>query len=597
MQHPVKAVDFDAGRIGGYLIVWGSASQPDLQGDYFTPQTDLALDWFARRPALYHHGLDGAVKAAVIGVIDALQPDDVGLWAEAQLDTRQRYVQVILELVKRGLLSWSSGSLPHLVQRDDDGQITRWPLIEGSLTPSPAEPRHTSVQAVKSAYAQLGLDCARLDDPTNTPTDAPVGRPYTLFTTSTLKGNPMNDIPEATKRLPLHNPTDASPRIEVGSPFDPLTAEDMLHGYMLLRETKSFRGVSERYANALAHKVSRANLSAIKANELATSTQAAFGDEWVPDLWSQQIWQKVRQDNVILPLFRSIEMPSNPFELPTEGTDPTVYYVTETINEDQLTLAGTTNPIPDSKVGTGKVTLDAKKLALRVGFSAELVEDAIIPVLNVYREQAIRAIANAVDHVLLNGDSATSGNVNLDGATPTATNVYMAFDGLRKTAIATANSVDAANADVTLALLRGGRFKLPTRYAARPADLAWIVGGQQYSKMLAMQEFVTMDKAGSYATNITGQIGIADGVPVLVSAEMADSFAATGKIHTTGANNTQASVICVYRPGWIIGYRRRVSVSLDYLPYYDSYQMTATVRLALARLDANVAGSLINLKK
>ena len=38
-------------------------------------------------------------------------------------------------------------------------------------------------------------------------------------------------------------------------------------------------------------------------------------------------------------LFRVIEMPSNPFELPISGTDPTVYYVPETQDEAELSLA------------------------------------------------------------------------------------------------------------------------------------------------------------------------------------------------------------------------------------------------------------------
>ena len=67
-------------------------------------------------------------------------------------------------------------------------------------------------------------------------------------------------------------------------------------------------------------------ISAIKADELSYSTQASFGDEWVPDLWSQQIWNRARLENAILPLFQAVEMPSNPFELPIEGTDPTVYF-------------------------------------------------------------------------------------------------------------------------------------------------------------------------------------------------------------------------------------------------------------------------------
>jgi len=38
----VKALETE-GRVGGYLVVWGDPSRKDLQGEYFTPGTDLAL--------------------------------------------------------------------------------------------------------------------------------------------------------------------------------------------------------------------------------------------------------------------------------------------------------------------------------------------------------------------------------------------------------------------------------------------------------------------------------------------------------------------------------------------------------------------------
>ena len=158
----VKMIDAEGGRIGGYLVVWGDPTQRDLQGEYFTPQTDVGLDWYDQRPVLYHHGLDGNLKAAVIGVIDTLRHDEVGIWAEAQLDLHKRYVRTVSQLVDRGILSWSSGSLPHLVQVENDGHIKQWPIVEGSLTPTPAEPRHTDVQTLKSAYKALGLDMTRL---------------------------------------------------------------------------------------------------------------------------------------------------------------------------------------------------------------------------------------------------------------------------------------------------------------------------------------------------------------------------------------------------------------------------------------------------
>ncbi|MDE2821397.1 MAG: phage major capsid protein [Chloroflexota bacterium] len=584
----VKMIDAPAGRIGGYMLVWGEADRRDLQGEFFTPQTDVGLDWYEQRPVLYHHGLDGALKAAVIGVIDTLRPDDTGLWAEAQLDLHKRYVRAVRRLVDLGVLSWSSGSLPHLVDVGEGGQIKCWPIVEGSLTPTPAEPRQTDVQTLKSAYKSLGLDLSRLGIEAIDSPDA---------NGASSKGASMTATPSgATKRLPLADEREAirAGRIKIDSEFDSLDAMDMLHGYMLLRSTKSFHGVSERYSNALSQKVGKAELSAIKADELAYSTQTGFGDEWAPDLWSQQIWHKARQDNTILPLFQSVEMPSNPFELPIEGTDPKVYYVPETSDEAHLSL-GAGNPIPDSKIGSRVVTLNAKKLALRVGFSSELVEDAMIPVLNIYRQQAVRAIADAIDNVLLNGDATTaaSGNINRDHAAPPATAKYLSMNGLRHLPLVenTGNRINL-NGAPSLAKMREARFKMPAKYAARPSDLAWIVDSGTYAKLLGIDEFLTMDKAGPRATAQTGQIGLVDGIPVYVSAEM-PLTEADGKVGGGGNNRGQA--LCVYRPGWTVGYRRKIAVSVDYLSYYDSYQLTATVRLAFARFDSEVASCLYNI--
>jgi HK97 family phage major capsid protein len=614
MHTTLKTLNAVEGRIGGYLVIWGNPQQRDLQGEYFTSETELGLDWYEQRPVLYHHGLDGDLGPAVIGVIDTLKTDATGLWAEAQLDLHKRYVRTIQTLVDRGILGWSSGSLPHLVEVADDGRIKRWPIVEGSLTPTPAEPRRTDVHTLKSAYETLGLDTEWLgldeavsdDDAAflNHLKETVVWRHAIDHITRTATGETMQNESlrdefetPARKRLPIASKDDAlKTSITVGSPYDNLDAMDLLHGYVLLRSAKSFHGVSERYANALAHKVHKTGLSGMKADELSYSTQVGFGDEWVPDLWSAQIWNKARLDNVILPLFRTIEMPSNPFELPIEGTDPSVYFVPETTDEAQQTIAGSGNPMPDSKIGSGKVQLAAKKLALRVGFSAELVEDAIIPVLTIYREQAMRAIADSIDYVLLNGDTETAatGNINSDNGAPAATARYLAFNGLRKLGLVTntANRVDGSNAAIDLAKMRSTRFTMDTRYSARPSDLAWIVDGGTYAKLLSASEFLTMDKAGPLATAQTGQIGFADGAPVLVSSEM-PLTEADGKVGT-GTNN-RGTAVCVYRPGWFVGYRRRIAVSVDYLPYHDSYQLTATVRLAFANFDNDVAATLFNL--
>jgi hypothetical protein len=135
---------------------------------------------------------------------------------------------------------------------------------------------------------------------------------------------------------------------------------------------------------------------------------------------------------------------------------------------------------------------------------------------------------------------------------------------------------------------------MATKYSARPQDLAWVVDGNTYAKLLSLTEFLTMDKAGALATALTGQIGFIDGIPVFISAEMPLTMA-DGKVNTASGTNDRGTAVCVYRPGWFVGYRRRIAVNVDYLPYYDSYQLTATVRLAFNYFDNDVASVLYNI--
>lgn len=629
-QHPrhppltrVKALSPE-GRIGGYLVVWGSPAQRDLQGEYFTPHTDLGLDWYPRRPVLYHHGLDDDLGPVMIGQIEVMQPDDTGVWVEAQLDLHNRWARRVLALVERGALGWSSGSLPHLVEVLDDGHIRRWPVVEGSLTPTPAEPRFTDAVTVKAAFEALGLPTDRITAPAdrarNVPLPvgvglalpaenrAPQGMPLrnasqggtmTKHTTHHQEPEPRDGI----KRLPIAQ-TPRTPHITVSSKYADLGAVDMAFMHTWLSRTGQWTPTAafmRELAFKTYHAVERGDLDAgavralpVKADELMHTDNTGYGSEWVPDVWSTELWRKARAENVILPLFRVIEMPSNPFELPISGTDPTVYYVPETQDEADLSL-GSGNPIPDSQIGSGKVTLTAKKLALRVGFSAELAEDSAIPLISLYREQAMRVMAEAIDHVLLNGDTETgaTGNINSDNAAPSGTANYLAFNGLRKLPLVTnTDNASDAGGSPTVALMRAARFLMHPRYALKPNQCAWLVDSSTYAKLLSLSDVATVDKYGPYATVLTGEIAKIDGVPVLVSAEM-PLTQADGKADTTG--NTKGQAVCVYRPGWAVGYRRRVAATMDYLPYYDAYQMVATVRLAFAAFDDDVASVLYNL--
>jgi len=49
-------------RIGGFLVRFSDASTPDLEGDFFSPETDLGIESGSKIPVYYQHGYDPHFK-------------------------------------------------------------------------------------------------------------------------------------------------------------------------------------------------------------------------------------------------------------------------------------------------------------------------------------------------------------------------------------------------------------------------------------------------------------------------------------------------------------------------------------------------------
>lgn len=135
------------------------AGDSDLQGERFTPATDVKADWFDQRPVLFQHGMDETLKDAVVGVQGPLTLEEDGWWAEMWLDKASQYWELVNRLLAAGKMYGSSGALAHLVKIAANGDILVWPHIEQTLTPTPANPyaRVTAARAV-DAYKSAGID-------------------------------------------------------------------------------------------------------------------------------------------------------------------------------------------------------------------------------------------------------------------------------------------------------------------------------------------------------------------------------------------------------------------------------------------------------
>lgn len=154
---PVKHLE--TGRVGGYLVVFSNGGDvKDLTGQWFDKDTHFAWEGKEKRDALWDHGFSKRLGSRLIGDgLELKRVDDIGLWVEEQLNLADEYEAALVQIAESGKLGMSSGTAQHRVQIGEDGHIKVWPIIEGSYTVLPAEPRTRGVMALKS-MSHIGLD-------------------------------------------------------------------------------------------------------------------------------------------------------------------------------------------------------------------------------------------------------------------------------------------------------------------------------------------------------------------------------------------------------------------------------------------------------
>lgn len=149
---------------GGYGVVFGGV---DFYGTTFTPDTDFMLDLVPRKLVMVEHGmasyverdgaeyrLEGLPEPA--GSVVSVSPDDYGLYMELMVERGNQYQELVSELVATGKAGLSSSTAGALVIIDDDGRhIRRWPIIEESITMTPAEPRTVAVERLRALAADV----------------------------------------------------------------------------------------------------------------------------------------------------------------------------------------------------------------------------------------------------------------------------------------------------------------------------------------------------------------------------------------------------------------------------------------------------------
>ena len=275
-----------------------------------------------------------------------------------------------------------------------------------------------------------------------------------------------------------------------------------------------------------------------------TTTGSGTGAEWVPTGFSTELTELVRLELKVAALFPHINMPTNPFKLPSL----TAGFAAK--------LSGELGTQTKQSLGTGNKQLTAKKLIVVGSTSEEEEEDSIIAVLPLIRAELVTGLADGIENGILNGD--VSGT-HQDSDTTAADDVRKAFSGLRYRALAV-NAVDGATFDeIKIRAIREAMGK----YGVLPTKVAYIAGFRAYYAMMSWTNALTYDKIRDRATLLTGQLGEFDGSGIIVSEHARQDLNASGVYDGTTTTKATLTAVKIGPGGYLIGDRRLVQVETD----------------------------------
>ncbi len=168
MDGLIRAVKSDSGdwEIEILGVPFGSPSDRDSDGEFFTAQTKLHLDKFPTPPLVFFHGYNEQkqpdTQPIYVGKTTGYEVRRDGVWFRGVLDKAVAQAKAVWDAAQQGMARASSGSIAHLVRKAANGQLLEWPLAELSVFDTfngknPANRRAVVTPVMKMVYEQAGL--------------------------------------------------------------------------------------------------------------------------------------------------------------------------------------------------------------------------------------------------------------------------------------------------------------------------------------------------------------------------------------------------------------------------------------------------------
>ena len=291
---------------------------------------------------------------------------------------------------------------------------------------------------------------------------------------------------------------------------------------------------------------------------------------------SQAFEEEVRLEQKVAPLFREIQVASGATVLPLAPD-------TETANFNATGLETTANLLEesgasDNNYNINRVLLQAFRLVSGTFIANDTDEQVVISVLPIITSALARAHAKAIDSAILLGNSSFVGLVG--GAGTDGSGSFLAADSALLTDPDASGTSDAVTSGNLLSI----RSEMG-KYGMNPADVAYIVGLDQYYNLIADAGFSDVSEVGSdLALKRLGVVGAIYGSPVVATDVLAQGTKETGAFTGTAA-------LAVNVRNYVIPRLKGVSIETD---YEVAGQRTAIVASQSLGFNELVAGTTNN---
>ncbi|MCW5876483.1 MAG: hypothetical protein KIS85_06330 [Anaerolineales bacterium] len=373
------------------------------------------------------------------------------------------------------------------------------------------------------------------------------------------------------------------------------------------------RGEEQRRRNSPVLQAMKAVDMPLKANELNQTTLADYGDEWVGEAYSNDLWRRIVEEGSIAGKIPAVTVPHGveAINIPLEGAPPTFYKVAQADDLEDGPLSRPAVTVPASRRGTGKRQLTMGKIGARTVYAGELEEQSFVPWAEELRASIVQEGQEVIDHIVIDGDTAAGATTNINdiGGTPAGTEAFLIADGFRKVALmggAGANARDAGESfDASDFLETVKLMGLGGRNAGNKDKVEFVLDMWTHWASLGLPEVKTRDvfvsptiEAGTltsiwgYRVNATGNMH-----RVNQDANYGLKANAAGKIDMdTVANNTRGALLAVRYDQWRLGYWRRMTIEVTRYPSSDANEIVALAMLGLTHRDAEAAAISFNVK-